>query len=97
MLYLFAGVFGFAYGGLVTVESPIIAEQFGLSSHGVIFGMIHSISTTGGAFGPVLAGRIFDISGNYQLAFLIYAVVTVIGLIVASLVTPAARQGGTNG
>lgn len=97
MFYLFAIVFGFAYGGLVSIESPLIAELFGLSSHGVIFGAIHSISTIGGAIGPVLAGRIFDITGSYQTAFLINAVVTVIGLIVAWLLRPTISQGGTNG
>ena len=97
MFYLFAIVFGFAYGGIVSIESPIIAELFGMGSHGVIFGAMHSISTIGGAIGPVLAGRIFDITGSYQPAFLVYAVVAVIGLILVSLLRPAISQGGTNG
>ena len=36
MLFLFGALFGFAYGGHVHLGSPIVAELFGLSSHGVI-------------------------------------------------------------
>ena len=37
-LYLFAAIFGMTLGGLLTLMSPLIAELFGLSSHGVRFG-----------------------------------------------------------
>ena len=69
MLYLFAVVYGFAHGGLFTVISPIVAEYFGIRSHGVLFGIIAFSGTVGGAVGSVLAGRIFDITGSYNLAF----------------------------
>ena len=42
MLYLFAAVFGFGYGGCATSESPLVAELFGLSSHGLIMGLLLS-------------------------------------------------------
>ncbi len=34
MLFLFSALFGFAYGGTVTVISPLVAELFGLNLHG---------------------------------------------------------------
>jgi len=80
MLYLFAVVYGFTHGGLFTVISPIVAEYFGLRSHGVLFGIIVFSSTVGGAVGSVLAGRIFDITGSYHLAFWMCTVVGAIGL-----------------
>lgn len=40
MLYLFTALYGFAHGGLFTLLSPMIAEMFGLRSHGEIFGTI---------------------------------------------------------
>jgi len=88
MFYLFAAILGFAYGGLVTLMSPMVAELFGLTSHGVILGIIIFIGTVGGAIGPVLAGSISDITGSYQLAFLINAVVSIIGLILVSQLRP---------
>jgi len=88
MLFLFAAIFGFVYGGISALFSPIIAELFGLSSHGVIFGIILFCGSIGGAIGPLLAGRIFDITSSYQIAFLTCAVVGILGIIVASLLKP---------
>ena len=80
MLYLFAVVYGFAHGGLFTVISPIVAEYFGIRSHGVLFGIIAFSGTVGGAVGSVLAGRIFDITGSYNLAFWICTALGTVGL-----------------
>lgn len=89
LLYLFAVVFGFGYGGLSVLLSPMVAEYFGLSSHGVIFGVVIMLGGTAGmAIGPVIAGHIFDVTESYQLAFLIYAVLTVIGLILSLFLGP---------
>ncbi len=86
--YLFAVIFGFAYGGLAAMESPIVAELFGLSSHGVIMGVASFGFTAGGALGPLVAGRIFDIFDDYQLAFLVCAVVCISGIILAWRIKP---------
>lgn len=88
MLYLFAVVYGFAQGGLFTLMSPWVAELFGLSSHGAIFGAVAFGGTIGGAFGPVIFGRIFDVTGSYQLAFLLSAVISIIAIIVALFLKP---------
>ena len=89
LLYLFAAIFGFGYGGLSALVSPIVAELFGLSSHGVIFGVVIMFGGTGGmALGPFLAGHIFDVTGSYQTAFLICVIICVIGLIFTSRLRP---------
>ncbi len=87
MLYLFAAVYGFAHGGFFAAISPMVAELFGMGSHGVIFGIVIFSGTIGGAIGPLLGGYIFDTTTphSYQLAFLILAGVSIIGLILSSL------------
>lgn len=85
MFYIFAILFGFSYGGLVAVNTPITAELFGLKSHGAILGMIIFISTIGGAIGPVLAGRIFDVTDSYKLIFLVCIAFSVISFVFALL------------
>jgi len=85
MLYVFAAVFGFSYGGSAALESPIVADLFGLSSHGVIMVVVAFIITAAGAVGPALAGRIFDVSGSYDLAFIICATLAAVSIIMASL------------
>ena len=51
MLYLFAAVFGLAQGGMSAVGSPLLAELFGLRSHGLIFGVANLGYTIGSALG----------------------------------------------
>ena len=71
MLYLFAVIFGLGYGGTRAVMSPLVARLFGLGSLGTILGGLHFSAAIGAAIGPLLAGRIFDISNSYQSAWLI--------------------------
>jgi MFS family permease len=85
ILFLFAAVFGFAYGGCVTSESPLVAELFGLKSHGVILGVIAFSFTIGGAGGPLLVGYIFDVSGSYQFGLLVCAVISLNGLVLTAI------------
>ena len=91
MLYLFAAIFGFSYGGLVAVQSPLVADLFGLLAHGVIWGVIVFSVTIGGAIGPLLAGYIFDITSSYHLTFLVCVALSVAGLILILLLRKSPR------
>jgi MFS family permease len=71
MLYLFGVIYGLAHGGFFTAISPLVAEWFGIHSHGTLFGIVVCFGTTGGAVGPLLAGHLFDLSGSYHSTFLI--------------------------
>jgi MFS transporter, OFA family, oxalate/formate antiporter len=88
MFFLFAGVYGFAHGGIFTVISPTIAEYFGLVSHGVLLGITYFIGTIGGAIGPFIAGYIYDNTGSYQLAFNILTGMVLSGLLLITLLKP---------
>lgn len=88
-LYLFAVVFGFAFGGCATSESPLVAGLFGLSSHGLILGVMNLLGFTfGAAIGPFIAGYLFDMTSSYQLAFIVSGAVSVVGLILTVLLSP---------
>ncbi len=93
-LYLFAAAFGFASGGMGTSESPLVAEFFGLHSHGLIFGITGGGFTIGAALGPFAAGYLFDIAGNYRIALLVCACITMFGLILTLFLTPARDEPG---
>jgi len=93
MLYLFAAVYGFSHGGFFTVLSPLVADLFGLSSHGAIFGSVFFSGQIGGAIGPMLAGRIFDVTDSYQLAFLICGVASAAVLILSLFLRPLGEGG----
>ncbi len=88
MLFLFAVVYGFAHGGLFTVVSPTVAELFGTGSHGVLFGIVLFSGNIGGAISPILAGRIFDVTGSYRIIFLMLAMMAAIGFVLVTLLRP---------
>ena len=94
MLYLFVIAFGFAHGGMGPSESPLVAGLFGLSSHGLIFGIVSFGFTIGAAIGPLLSGYLFDVSGSYQTAFLTCACLTIVGLVLAILLSPVKSEEG---
>lgn len=92
MFYLFAAIYGFAHGGLYTLISPAIAELFGLSSLGVILGMVTFISTIGGTFSPIIAGHIFDTTGSYQSVFMLLIAASAGALVLVLLLRPTKRS-----
>jgi MFS family permease len=93
VIFLLAGVFGLAYGTCVATQAPMVAELFGLGSHGAILGFLSFGFVTGGAFGPWLSGIIFDTTGSYQLAFLMCTAVCLSGLVLTTfLKTKKAEQ-----
>jgi len=86
--YLFAVIFGFGFSGLVVLESPLMAKLFGLGSLSVIMGSVEFVSATLSTPSSIVAGYIFDIMNSYQLAFLILAGVSIIGLMSSLLLRP---------
>jgi MFS family permease len=94
-LYLFAMIFGLAYGACVTAQSPIVAEYFGLKSHGLILGTATGGLTIGGAAGPIMAGYIFDTTGSYEAAFIVSLALSLAGLVIMLMVKPIRSRGKT--
>jgi len=80
-VYSFAVIFGLSYGVFESLQSPILADLFGLSSLGTIMGVVHAFGSIGLMLGPVVGGYIFDVSGSYQVASLINATVALVSLI----------------
>lgn len=92
LLFATIALYGFAHGGFFTVVSPTVADYFGLKSHGALFGMVLFFGTIGGSVGPILAGRIFDVTGSYDTAFITLAVMAALGLALAlTLPKPQSR------
>jgi len=92
MLFTFAAIFGLAYGSLVAGEAPLVAELFGLGSHGVIFGFVSLSFTIGAAAGPLQAGYIFDSTSSYQTAFLTCGLIAILGLALTVILKPLSNK-----
>lgn len=78
-LYLFSISFGFAYGGMQVLFSPLVAELFGTRSHGVILATGALVGSVGAAVGPIIAGSLFDAFGSYTIAFILCAMLAFMG------------------
>ena len=88
MLYLFALVYGFAYGGISPVITALIGDTLGVRNIGVILGMLEIGWGIGAAIGPAMGGLIFDISNSYSVAFFIGAV----AMLIVTLLIALTRQ-----
>jgi predicted MFS family arabinose efflux permease len=86
MLYLFALVYGFAFGGISPVMAALVSDTFGLGRIGTIFGLLDISFGVGAAIGPLMGGLIFEARGSYSLAFLLGAVAMVIVTLLISLI-----------
>lgn len=87
-LRLFAMFYAIAHGGSLALIAPLLAELFGTRTLSSLFGIVLFFGTAGAGTGPLVAGRIYDITGSYQPAFLIMIIASIIGLILALLLKP---------
>jgi len=86
MLFLFAAVFGFFYGGHVPQLPALVGETMGLAHMGVILGAASLFWGIGGAIGPVLAGYVVDTTGSYSSAFMVGGIAMLLGAAITFLV-----------
>lgn len=61
-----AMILGFSSGAGLQISTYLVSRYAGLRNFGAIFGTISSMMMAGTAIGPLLAGRVFDVSGGYQ-------------------------------
>ncbi len=73
MLAGFIALNGTAAGTPLVLLPMVAVESLGLRRLGSILGVSGIFGTIGAAIGPVAAGRIFDLSGSYEVAFLVFA------------------------
>lgn len=91
--YLFAGLFGFALGGLLVVPPVAYADYFGRRSLGTIRGITEPFMSLGQAIGAVASGLIFDITDSYTIAFWTFSVIGVVtAIVVASARQPVQKE-----
>ncbi len=79
MVPVFMLLYGLTLGAPLVLLPLLTADSMGLKRFGSIGGIAGVFNTIGAAVGPVLAGRIFDVSGSYALAFEIFAAMCVLG------------------
>jgi MFS family permease len=69
LLYTFAALWGIGYGAFATLMPAISSQYFGRLQFGTIYGFVTMATVIGGAMGSTLGGWIYDVKGNYDLAW----------------------------
>ncbi len=72
-IYAAAIVMGVSWTSTTPLTSALAADIYGRSSLGTIFGFIFSAMNLGVGVGSMIAGRDYDITGNYQMALMVNA------------------------
>ena len=88
VLYLSAGLLGFAYGGFVAQYAAIVGDYFGLASLGMILAIATTAYGIGGAIGSYMGGVIFQHTASYHLAFLVCILLSVLAVIATTFLKP---------
>ena len=70
-LFVFGILFGFFYGGHAPQLPALIGEILGFENMGAILGIVSLFWGLGSAIGPFVTGYIFDVTGSYNIGFMI--------------------------
>lgn len=82
MAILFSFVYGIGFGARAPITTSMRGDYFGRKSFGKIMGVSAMSMMLMTMFGPIFAGRLFDLQGDYQNGFLILALVGFIGSLI---------------
>jgi len=91
-IFLASIICGFGMGGVSSSQSPIVAKFFGSKYHGTIFGMIAGVMVVLGSWGPFATGYLFDLTGQYQIPFLVCSLFSAAALILSLVLKPPQKQ-----
>ena len=78
---IFLILFGVGYGGFNGLRRAFAMEIFGTRQYGTIFGFLVGIGMFGNIAGPYIAGKLFDIQGNYQNVWIIFAIIGLVAFV----------------
>lgn len=69
-LYVVAGLIGFNFGGNFSLFPTATADFFGAKNLGVNYALVFTAYGLSGVIGPILGGKVFDLTGSYLWAFI---------------------------
>ncbi|MGD9541037.1 MAG: MFS transporter [Parvularculaceae bacterium] len=67
-----AVITGLSLGAEIDVLAYLASRYFGLRNYGTLYGTIVGLTTLGGGVGPLIAGFIYDTTGGYSLALMLF-------------------------
>ena len=86
VLPLFLIVHGVAVAAEDVVIPLIVAQRFGSEHLGRVYGLLLLALIPGGTLGPIVAGRVFDLTGSYMPVFTAFALANITAVAALALV-----------
>jgi len=92
LLAMFIVLFGVAAAAPLVLLPLLVAESLGRRRYGVLGALTGIAGTVGATIGPVVAGRIFDMTNSYVGAFELFILLDIIGAVAAFACQPYSSQ-----
>jgi MFS family permease len=93
LLVVYLVVLGVSVASPVALVPLVLAEAVGMRRFGTIFGWVQGFGTLGLFGGPLIAGRLYDLTHSYAASFELAALIAVVGA-AASFLCVAPRPAG---
>jgi MFS family permease len=88
----FVLIYGLSVAAPLALLPLVTAESLGLRRFGLLSGLAGMAQTSGAAIGPLVSGRIFDLTQSYSLAFELFIVINLIGALASLWCRPYATE-----
>jgi MFS family permease len=86
-----SAVVGLSYGACLSLFPSVTADFWGTKNMGLNYGIMFTAWGVGGVFGPIMAGKIADLTGSYHLGYFVSAGLMIVGALL-TLVTKAPKK-----
>jgi len=94
LVFLYAVIYGTALGGDMVLRDLIWADYYGRTFLGTIRGVIMPAGIISMAGGPLFAAWLYDLTGNYQIPYIVFLVAFLLGAFFIYLATPPTNIKG---
>ena len=92
--WVFAPLYGIAFGGRIPLSTAMRGEYFGRKAFATIMGISQFPSNLAMMLGPVFAGWVFDIQGTYFIPFIVFSALSFVGgVLILFAKKPQLRHG----
>ncbi len=83
---------GSSFGGYLAIYPAVTADFYGTKNSGINYGLVFTAYGVGGLLSNIFAPRIKEITGNYNVAFLITALLCIAaGIVIITVKPPSAK------
>jgi MFS transporter, OFA family, oxalate/formate antiporter len=92
LLGIGVSVAGIAYGALFALFPSTTADFFGIKNLGVNYGWVFTSWGIAGIIGPILAGRVADLTGTYTTSYLVAGAMLLLCALLVKLIKAPAKK-----